>query len=467
MKNLFNGLGRMMLIVCLIALVFSGCAKTGTFGGGDGKVTISIGNYPSDAQPKLREQMDKLYNEFIAKNPDINVEKDTWYFDLRTYLTKAASGQLPTLYTIYPTELKNIINLGYAYDLSETLDKNGWADMLNKNYEKLYKYDNKIYGIPKRGSLYEMGILCNIDMFKEAGLVDSNGMPIYPSTWDELANTAQKIKEKTGKAGLGMATMNNHGGWHFMSLAWAYGTEFMVKENDTYKAIFASPEGISAMQYIKDLKWKYDVVQSEILANVADCGRMFAVGDVGMVITQPSMIDQFVQKFDLDVSKCAMFRMPAGPKGRYSLTSAEIYIIREDATEQQVDAALKWIEHIGDGPSLTDEVKNALEESYKLKNSENKLVGVRYSPVWNSPEMLEFEREVSQKYATVDVKYFEDYLSGKDVTYSFEPERSVQQLYAVLDSVIQEVLTNKDADVESLMKKAQNDLQLNYLDKEQ
>ena len=52
-----------------------------------------------------------------------------------------------------------------------------------------------------------------------------------------------------------------------------------------------------------------------------------------------------------------MFRMPEGPKGRYSLTSAEIYIIREDATKEQVDAALKWIEHIGDGPSLTDEIK--------------------------------------------------------------------------------------------------------------
>ena len=48
----------------------------------------------------------------------------------------------------------------------------------------------------------------------------------------------------------------------------------------------------------------------------------------------------------------------------------------------------------------------------------------------------------------------------------FEPERCVQQMYSVLSSAIQEVLVNKDADCAEVMKKAQNDFQVTYLDKE-
>ena len=47
------------------------------------------------------------------------------------------------------------------------------------------------------------------------------------------------------------------------------------------------------MQYLKDLKWKHDV-QSEI----GECGRLrqdVCGWDVAMIITQPSMIDQYVR----------------------------------------------------------------------------------------------------------------------------------------------------------------------------
>ena len=46
------------------------------------------------------------------------------------------------------------------------------------------------------------------------------------------------------------------------------------------------------------------------------------------------------------------------------------------------------------------------------------------------------------------------------------PEEPVcaQELYGILDSCIQEILTNKDADISELVRKANKDFQANYLD---
>ncbi len=34
--------------------------------------------------------------------------------------------------------------------------------------------------------------------------------------------TAKVIREKTGKAGYALPTINNQGGWHFMNIAWSW-----------------------------------------------------------------------------------------------------------------------------------------------------------------------------------------------------------------------------------------------------
>ena len=57
-----------------------------------------------------------------------------------------------------------------------------------------------VYGVPR--DAYALGLMCNVELFEEAGLVDDNGIPKFPQTWDELAKDAKIIKDKTGAAGL-------------------------------------------------------------------------------------------------------------------------------------------------------------------------------------------------------------------------------------------------------------------------
>ena len=56
------------------------------------------------------------------------------------------------------------------------------------------------------------------------------------------------------------------------------------------------------------------------------------------------------------------------------------------------------------------------------------------------------------------------YNDKENLEFQAEEPVDAQALYALLDTCIQEVLTNKDADCASLIKKAASDFQKNNLD---
>lgn len=454
-------------VILSASLAVSGCGTPQKVEN-DGKITISIGGTPKERTEKNATTYDLFManvEKFEKENPNVKVQADPWSFDLTNYLTKAAANDLPTMYFTSPTELKTIVQNDYAKDITSLMKKYGYTDKINDaKYKKLYMYDNKYYGVVKDGSVYDMGIMYNIPLFEQAGLIDENGLPKYPQTWDELAQTAKTIKDKTGKTGFAIATKNNMGGWHFLNIMWAFGADFMEEKNGKWIAKFASPEGVAALQYVKDLKWKYDVLQEDLLGGIEIGGRMLATNEAAMAISQSSMIDTYVDQYAMDVKNIAMSKMPAGPKARCSQVSANIYVF--SGTEEENDACFKWLEMLGQGPQLTDDMKQQWEKNYKINHDKGHLVGIPTADIWINEDRVQAENEVIKKYATVDPKFYEDYTTGEGIDYRFEPERCVQQLYAALDTVLQNVLLNKDADCKKVLEAAQKDFQANFLDRE-
>ena len=76
--------------------------------------------------------------------------------------------------------------------------------------EMLADENGRIYGLPRDG--YVLGMHINIDLFREAGLMTEDGLPMYPKTLQEMAEYGQIIKEKTGKAGLVFPASETYGG---------------------------------------------------------------------------------------------------------------------------------------------------------------------------------------------------------------------------------------------------------------
>ncbi len=82
-------------------------------------------------------------------------------------------------------------------------------------------------------------------------------------------------------------------------------------------------------------------------------------------------------------------------------------------------------------------------------------------------EALKYEHELIDKYANSNpnhVRLYNEFVANCSAELQPEEPVCAQGLYGILDGCIQEVLTNKDADCKSLIEKANNDFQVNYLD---
>ena len=283
-----------------------------------------------------------------------------------TFMPLVESGNCPTIFETWFTEPQKLIKAGAVADITDELEARGWLDKMNPSVKALLSDENgRVYGVPRDG--YALGLMLNVEVFEEAGLVDENGYPIYPKTWDELAETAKTIKDKTGSAGICLLAKDNAGGWHFSNIAWAFGATLCTDNGDgTFTAHLDSDEAIAAMEYVKSLKWDYDVLTAD--PTNEDWGTGFTelgTGAAAMYIAANDAVNQPTQVNGLPEDKLAMCPIPEGPGGQYSLYGGTPYMFSKDATEDEINAALDYLEIMGKAPVVTDASIAGLEADAK------------------------------------------------------------------------------------------------------
>ena len=451
----------LVLAAAIAASCMAGCGKTSKKQGlgknisseakqalQDGKTVIVISQWPAKDSPDYESQEEKRA-KFMEQNPDIFLEPSQFKFDFKTFTAVAASGELPTMYDTYFTQVKSIIADGFATDITDNLKKIGFYDEIN---EKLLPYttDDKgnVYALTYKA--YYQGLHINKEIFKEAGLVDSEGNVLVPSTYEDVYEFSKTIKEKTGKAGFAFPTAENVGGWHFVNLAWAYGVEFLKKEGDKYIAAFDTQECYDAFEWIR--KMKKD--------------ELFGTKQAAMMIADPPC-QALPINYDMDPKSFMVTSMPEGPAGRFSQLGGDVYMFRNDASPEQIDACLKWLEFNGTTPEITEERAKAIEESNKkVINTWHALVLPKPAfSIWSSPERDAIIEEIYAKDTNVIPSDYASYYEAEGVTIRPEPEVACQELYSILDGVIQAIYANTDADIPALVKDAAHQWQVNYLDK--
>lgn len=444
--------------------LFAGCGTKKSDKDEQGRTVISVGAWPSKEGVEL-DNANAKKARFEEANPDVVVEPDVWTFDRKTFYAKAAGGQLPTLYNVGFTEMPEIINSEYSADLTKVLKKRGYENMFNENILDIIGKDGKIMAFPY--SAYVLGLAVNTEMMEAAGLMEADGTPKQPKDWNELVEFAVKIKQATGKPGFVFPTANKNGGWMFTCLAWSFGVDFMEKDSDgKWKATFNTPEAAEALQYIKDLKWKYDVLPANTLIDGTEYSKIFATGGVGIQIGAGDVPRKYVQ-YGLDPNKLGMIALPAGPKRHVTLLGGGVWCINDNATEDQIDAAVRWLE-TAYNYNLTEEYKTNTQVSTEKALSENQLVGIKSMSVWSDEsEALQWLNSHIDENINANqnhVRLYNEFVANCPA--EIQPEEPVccQELYEILDGCIQEVLTNKDADCAVLLEKANSDFQSNYLD---
>ena len=170
--------------------------------------------------------------------------------------------------------------------------------------------------------------------------------------------------------------------------------------------------------------------------------------------------------YGLDNSKLYATKMPKGDAGRFTQMGGNLWMFSKNSTPEQIEAGFKWLEFTGFAPEMTAEQEQKFREDCQNTITNNGVIVERDSfDVWTNPETLEKRRAIRKEYANVDYNDYKNYFEATDVEVKLEPAACAQQLYAVIDGCIQEVITNENADVDKLISDACKDFQQNHLDK--
>lgn len=428
----------------------------------DEKVVIEIGSWPMDSNPAEQARYEAVKEQFEKDFPNVEVVRSEWGYDVKSFLPQAASGQLPTIYETYFTEIERIGNSGYAADVTEYAEKHGFRENYSKQIDELLTLkDGKQYMIAK--SAYAMGLAINKDVFKKAGLVNADGSLMYPETYDDIMEFSRIIKEKTGAYGFGMSTKGNGGGWHMLNLAWSYGTTFEEKVGDEWQAKFGSKEFVEALTWLQDMK-KNGYFPDNALIGSGDLRTMFVTDKLAMMYYEPSGND-LIELNGMDKNKVAYASMPGGPGGRYAQMGGTVYAFSTEATPEQIDACMNWIKYLGNGPELTEYSRKTIDEKYKGMVEQGFIVGVAPLSIWNdNSEVQKYVLETIEKNKNVDTSYFKHYMDFDKVTIRPEEPVNCQELYQVISSCMQEALTNYKADLMKIVKEAAENFRRNSLE---
>ncbi|MDO5572765.1 MAG: extracellular solute-binding protein [bacterium] len=426
----------------------------------DEPVTVTLGIWPEDT---LTDDI-AMHEGFVEKmktiDPNVTFEPAYYEYKSDTFMPMVEAGNCPTVFQTWFTEPQKLIKAGAVADITDELEARGWLDCINPSIREMMSDENgRVYGIPRDG--YALGLMMNMELFREAGLVDADGYPIYPKTWEELAETAKTIKDKTGSAGICILAFDNGGGWHFSNIAWAFGATLCKDNGDgTFTCDLDSPEAIAAMEYVKSLKWDYDVLTAD--PTVENWGTGFTqlgTGGAAMYIAANDAVMQPTEANGLPVEDLAMCAIPAGPGGQFSLSGGTPYMFSKDATPEEINAALDYIEIMGYSPSVSETALDGLRADY-ANRKENGIPVIPRFRCWTNQEIIDAEEKIIEENANVDQKMYQPYFDAtSSAGLRTEEPGSVQDMYAEFTKVLQAVLTDQNADVAALMKTADENYQ--------
>lgn len=203
----------------------------------------------NDFNPDTKKWIEtELIPSFEKENPDIEVTMRFigWGQHSEQFLTAWASGKVPDVFEPALEQAAEMVATGQTIPLNKYIDASGLdlGDFFPVGYEP-YTIDGKLYTIPFRLDIRTIN--WRKDIFAEVGL-DPN---VPPDTWEDLRDYALKLNIREGKRLVRQGFNVNPDAQLYMEFLWQNGGEALTEDDD--QAIFNSPEGVEALQFLVDL----------------------------------------------------------------------------------------------------------------------------------------------------------------------------------------------------------------------
>ncbi|HEY8390341.1 MAG TPA: extracellular solute-binding protein [Clostridia bacterium] len=464
-----------IFIICVI-LVFpigllNGCKD-------NGKIKINLGMWPSQELTNDIKMYQTWKELFEKEYPQYEIVVDTYKYNPDTFLPLVMSQTQPTVFETWFTEPQKLIDLKTAVkDITEPLKQLGWYDKMDPEMRESLSRDGKIYGVPRDG--YGLGLYINKRIFADVGIFydwnddgeidiyDEEGKPLYPTTFEELTQAAITVTQATNNStkGLLILSANRNGGWQFSNIAWNFGASLQIQNNqDKWIANLNSPEAIAALQWIKDLKWEHNVLLEGTSYTYSDWYEKIGTGAVAMCFAGSDALSTPITMFDMDKEDVVFVPMPEGPGGQYTLFGGTPFMFSYYASDEQVLGALRFLEYMGRSPEVSEIALGSLELGASTAIKNNMIVVDSIKP-WINEDYRTAAKEIEQRHCNVNIDYFKDFFNNVNSTKRSEEPYYCQEMYAELDTCLQEVLRRQTADPSALLATANSNFQSQYMSK--
>lgn len=440
-----------------IALLSAGALLAGCAGGGsddsaDGSTTVTVA-IDAGLEQEARDNFDARVEEFESRNPGINVEAQEYTWTATTFTADLAGGTLPDVFTVPFTDGRGLIANQQIADISNLFEKLPYAADFNPNAAQAGQAeDGSQWAIPI--AAYGQALHYNRTLFEAAGL-DPDAPP---TTWEEVREDAKAITDATGEAGYATMTAGNTGGWILTSLVDAFGGR-TESADATEPTIGSDPAVKEALEYLHDLRWDDNSMGSNFLYEWGTINQDFASGRIGMYVSGGGNYVNLITQNALNPDEYGVTVLPLQGEDPGVLGGGTLATVSPSSSEAEQAAAVKWIDFYYLA-KLTDE--DVALDTVELVASLELPVGVPELPVFNQEQFDEYQSWIAP-FVNVPLEQMSPYIEGSgNQPLVGEPRVATQDVYALLDTVVQAVLTDKNADIDQLLAGAQTQAESLY-----
>ena len=414
-------------------------------------VTISVSNLPPATESGAREAFLERVDQFEAANPNIHVEPSEYEWDVATFAANLAGGTMPTVFQMAFTDTLGVVERDQVADITAEVRALPYAADFNPNVLSVAQDTaGNIYGVPI--AAYGIGLHYNRQLFEEAGLDPDKP----PTTWDEVRADAKAIADATGQAGYAQMTQNNTGGWMLTSLSDAFGGRLQTLNDDgSIDVTIDNPGTTKALEYLQSLRWDDNSMGSNFLLDWGTINQAFAGGQVGMYMSGSDVYNSLVTENEIDPDSYGLTVLPLDGADAGVLAGGTIASIVADATDAERAAGVKWIDFYYMS-KLTDQDAAVADAQALVANDAP--VGTPALPIFSREQLAQSDAWVADfvNVPQAQMAGFRDNIFDQALVP--EPPSHAQEMYAILDSVVQTVLTDKGADVAALLTQADADV---------
>jgi ABC-type glycerol-3-phosphate transport system substrate-binding protein len=417
----------------------------------DGKLELRVATFPPGADQAAYDAFAEQEKQFEELHPDIDVVGLEYEWTAPTFAAQLAGGSLPDVFTVPFTDSKTLLENGQLMDVTDEVKELGYADKFNPIIiSEVTDSDGRIYGFPRQA--YANGLHYNRDLFEQAGLDPDQP----PTSWDEVRQAAKTIAEKTGKAGYATMATGNTGGWQLSVQADSRGAELQQDNGDgTYTSSIDNDATKSTLEFLHDLRWEDNSMGANFDLDWGSINQEFAAGNIGMYTSGSDVYTALVRDFGMDPDQYGLTVIPTEDGGGV-LGGGDIAVMPPSLDDETKAAAVEWIDWYYMQKLLNEDA--AVTDAKALVASDQ-AVGTPVLPVLDR-ETYDQQQEWIAPYVNVPQDQMTGFIDGIfDQTPVGEFKGQTQPIYALMDNLVQAVLTDQNADIDALLKQIDVDAQ--------